>query len=188
MMICFCGMVDRWKVFSLFSSWDHCQRSSSSPVFSGQQIIQKAIFLGCHYPWDNCPGALIWGQSSRRQLSSNDAYTCIYIYIYIHKYIYIYIYIIYIYLLYIYIILDICIFILTNSWIHCKFRIVCMHGVLTLLNRQPTFGLYPPLGLTKTLHCSSIHSSTPGDYDLWPLKRSELSVADKCVDTAFTIK
>ena len=27
-MNCFCGMVDRRKVFSLISSWDHCQRSS----------------------------------------------------------------------------------------------------------------------------------------------------------------
>ena len=25
---CFCGMVDQRKVFSLISSWDHCQRSS----------------------------------------------------------------------------------------------------------------------------------------------------------------
>ena len=25
---CFCGMVDRWKAFSLISSRDHCQRSS----------------------------------------------------------------------------------------------------------------------------------------------------------------
>ena len=28
MMICFCGMVDRRKAFSLISSRDHCQRSS----------------------------------------------------------------------------------------------------------------------------------------------------------------
>ena len=27
---CFCGMVDRWKTFSLISSRDHCQRSSPS--------------------------------------------------------------------------------------------------------------------------------------------------------------
>ena len=29
---CFCGMVDRRKVFSLISSWDHCQRSSPSRI------------------------------------------------------------------------------------------------------------------------------------------------------------
>ena len=28
MMNCFCGMVDQRKVFSLISSWNHCQRSS----------------------------------------------------------------------------------------------------------------------------------------------------------------
>ena len=28
----FCGMVDRWKVFSLISSRDHCQRSSPSRI------------------------------------------------------------------------------------------------------------------------------------------------------------
>ena len=32
MMNCFCGMVDRWKVFSLISSRDHCQRSSPSRI------------------------------------------------------------------------------------------------------------------------------------------------------------
>ena len=29
---CFCGMVDRRKVFSLISSRDHCQRSSPSRI------------------------------------------------------------------------------------------------------------------------------------------------------------
>ena len=32
MMNCFCGMDDRWKALSLISSWDHCQRSSSSRI------------------------------------------------------------------------------------------------------------------------------------------------------------
>ena len=32
MMNYFCGMVDRWKTFSLISSQDHCQRSSSSGI------------------------------------------------------------------------------------------------------------------------------------------------------------
>ena len=32
MMNCFCGMVDRRKVFSLISSRDHCQRSSPSQI------------------------------------------------------------------------------------------------------------------------------------------------------------
>ena len=32
MMNCFCGIVDRRKAFSLISSWDHCQRSSSSQI------------------------------------------------------------------------------------------------------------------------------------------------------------
>ena len=31
-MNCFCGMVDRLKVFSLISSQDHCQRSSPSRI------------------------------------------------------------------------------------------------------------------------------------------------------------
>ena len=32
MMNCFCGMVDRRKVYSLISSRDHCQRSSPSGI------------------------------------------------------------------------------------------------------------------------------------------------------------
>ena len=32
MMNCFCGMIDWSKVFSLISSWDHCQRSSPSRI------------------------------------------------------------------------------------------------------------------------------------------------------------
>ena len=32
MVNCFCGMVDRQKVFSLISNWDHCQRSSPSRI------------------------------------------------------------------------------------------------------------------------------------------------------------
>ena len=28
----FCGMVDQQKVFTLISSWDHCQRSSLSQI------------------------------------------------------------------------------------------------------------------------------------------------------------
>ena len=32
MMICFCGMVDRRKAFSLISSWDHCQTSLPSRI------------------------------------------------------------------------------------------------------------------------------------------------------------
>ena len=32
MMNCFCGMVDRRKTFSLISSQDHCQKSSTSPI------------------------------------------------------------------------------------------------------------------------------------------------------------
>ena len=32
MMNCFYGMVDRWKVFSLISRQDHCQRSSPSQI------------------------------------------------------------------------------------------------------------------------------------------------------------
>ena len=37
MMSCFCGMVDRQKVFSLISSWDHCQRSSLSRISNTPQ-------------------------------------------------------------------------------------------------------------------------------------------------------
>ena len=32
MINCFCGMVDRWKAFSLISSWDHCQKSPALQV------------------------------------------------------------------------------------------------------------------------------------------------------------
>ena len=32
MMNSFCGMVDQREVFSLISSWDHCQRSSPSRI------------------------------------------------------------------------------------------------------------------------------------------------------------
>ena len=32
MMNCFCGMVDRWKAFSLISSRNHCQRYSPSRI------------------------------------------------------------------------------------------------------------------------------------------------------------
>ena len=32
MINCFCGMVDRWKEFSLISSWDHCQKSPALQV------------------------------------------------------------------------------------------------------------------------------------------------------------
>ena len=31
-MNCFCGMADQWKTFSLISSQDHCQRSSTSRI------------------------------------------------------------------------------------------------------------------------------------------------------------
>ena len=31
-MNCVCGMINRRKVFSLISSWDHCQRSSTSRI------------------------------------------------------------------------------------------------------------------------------------------------------------
>ena len=33
----FCGMVDRQKVFSFISSWDHCQRSSLSRISNTPQ-------------------------------------------------------------------------------------------------------------------------------------------------------
>ena len=32
MMNCICGMFDRQKMFSLISSWNHCQKSSSSRI------------------------------------------------------------------------------------------------------------------------------------------------------------
>ena len=37
MMNCFCGMVDQQRVFSLISSWDYCERSSPSRIFSMTQ-------------------------------------------------------------------------------------------------------------------------------------------------------
>ena len=37
MMNCFCGMVDRWKAFSLISSQDYCQRSSPSWISNKPQ-------------------------------------------------------------------------------------------------------------------------------------------------------
>ena len=53
-----------------------------------------------------------------------------------------------------------------------------------------TSGLYPPLGLPPPLllsHCSSIYKS-PQEmliHDLW--KDQNCQVADKCIDTTFTI-
>ena len=50
-MNCFCGMVDRQKAFSLISSWDHCQRSSSSRIsnmpqagFEPTQNLSSGLF------------------------------------------------------------------------------------------------------------------------------------------------
>ena len=37
MMNCFCGMVDRWKMFSIIFSRDHCQRSSPSWISDTQR-------------------------------------------------------------------------------------------------------------------------------------------------------
>ena len=37
MMNCFCGIDDRQKMFSLISSWDHCQRSLPSRISDTSQ-------------------------------------------------------------------------------------------------------------------------------------------------------
>ena len=45
MMNCFCGMVYRWKAFSLISGRDHCQRSSPSRIsdtpWAGFELVQN---------------------------------------------------------------------------------------------------------------------------------------------------
>ena len=38
MMNCFCGMLERRKVFNLISSRDYCQRSSPSPIFNTPRV------------------------------------------------------------------------------------------------------------------------------------------------------
>ena len=40
-MNCFCCIVDRRKIFSLISSWDHCQRSSPSRISDTPQTEVK---------------------------------------------------------------------------------------------------------------------------------------------------
>ena len=49
-MNCFCGMVDRRKVFSLISSRDHCQRSSplqiSNMLQAGFEPAQNLVQSG----------------------------------------------------------------------------------------------------------------------------------------------
>ena len=42
MVNCFCGMVDRWKTFRLFSNRDHCQRSSPSRISDMLQAEVKS--------------------------------------------------------------------------------------------------------------------------------------------------
>ena len=48
MIICFCGMADRQKAFSLISSRDHCQRSSPLQISDMQQAgnnLRWSLFL-----------------------------------------------------------------------------------------------------------------------------------------------
>ena len=46
MMNCFSGMVDQQKAFSLFSSWDHCPRSSLRISDTPQVGFEPAQNLG----------------------------------------------------------------------------------------------------------------------------------------------
>ena len=41
MMKCFCDMVDWWNAFSLISSWNHCQRSSSLWILNKSWAVFK---------------------------------------------------------------------------------------------------------------------------------------------------
>ena len=55
MMICFCGMVDRQKMFSLISILDHWQRFSPSQIcdtsLAGFELVQNLSsgFVDCNY-------------------------------------------------------------------------------------------------------------------------------------------
>ena len=53
MVNCFCGKVDRRKVFSLISSWDHCQRPS--PL-----RISNTLRAGCKPAQNLSSGLVEW--------------------------------------------------------------------------------------------------------------------------------
>ena len=56
MMTCFCGMVDRWKVFRFFSSRDHCQRSSPLQ-------IPNTLWAGFEPPQNLSYGFVDWSSA-----------------------------------------------------------------------------------------------------------------------------
>ena len=54
MMNCFCGMAELQKLFSLISSWEHCQRSSPLQISDTLQAGYEAVLnlsSGLVTPW-----------------------------------------------------------------------------------------------------------------------------------------
>ena len=79
MMNCFCGMVDRRNVFSLISSWNHCQRSSpwwiSDTLRGGIEPVQN---LNSGFVEWSCP-VVITTTSQCHEVSCHPsirAYSC----------------------------------------------------------------------------------------------------------------
>ena len=55
MVNCFCGMTDRRKAFSLISSQDHCQRSSTSRISDTSTVgLETAENLSSSFPEWSC--------------------------------------------------------------------------------------------------------------------------------------
>ena len=79
MMDCFCGMVDRRKVFSLISSRDHSQRSSSSRVLKTLQAgFEPAQNLSSGLVEWSCTVVIIICQSINRSFN-HITYSLLYI-------------------------------------------------------------------------------------------------------------
>ena len=74
MMNCFSGMVDQQKAFSLFSSWDHCPRSSSLRISDTPQVgFEPAQNLGSGVIEWSC--AVLITTTPWYHCSSNKHYT-----------------------------------------------------------------------------------------------------------------
>ena len=93
MMNCFCGMVDRWKVFILISSQDHCQRSSPSRISNTPRGgFEPAQNLSSGFVEWSSAVVITTTPQHHIMLLFIHKYKCIYTYIYIYiKCIYIYI-------------------------------------------------------------------------------------------------
>ena len=75
MMNCFCGMVDRRNLFSLISSWDHCQRSSRSWISDmPPAVLEPAQNLSSGFVQWSC--AVV-----NKYITKINKYICLYVYI-----------------------------------------------------------------------------------------------------------